>query len=95
MFLLSLAAGTIGRCNTLVSKINASLFHTLNIGKKVSISSSTHIQNQKEKGNHDRLVYVRISTLKKSVFSAMYLKLPSVSGGRITTETRPWFGLRG
>ncbi len=34
-------------------------------------------------------------TLKKLVFSAMHFKIPDVSGGRITTETRPWLGLIG
>lgn len=34
-------------------------------------------------------------TLKKSVFSAIYLRLPWVRGGLITTATLPWFGLRG
>lgn len=34
-------------------------------------------------------------TLKNSVFSAMYLRLPGVRGGLITTATLPWFGLKG
>lgn len=34
-------------------------------------------------------------TLKKSVFSAMYFRIPCVSGGLITTATRPWLGLMG
>lgn len=36
-----------------------------------------------------------LQTLKKPVFSAMYFKIPGVSGGRITTATRPWLGLIG
>lgn len=34
-------------------------------------------------------------TLKNSVFSAIYLRLPGVRGGLITTATLPWFGLKG
>lgn len=57
--------------------------------------ATTVSPHQSRKKYKESISEVLRCTLKKSVFSAMYLRLPCVRGGLMTTATLPWLGLRG